>query len=200
VALLHIALQVVAQGVLGPGLEHSGDAPLLATAHAVFGGRGSVMILVATAASTLGLLFADVLTMPRVLHALGSDHLLPPVLGRVHARFHTPHVAVAAYAAVCLSLALSGTFRQLVILASVGTMLMHFVIALAVLKLRRDPKYATAPGFRAPGGPIVPILTVVAIVWLLSTRPPVEHLVLAGVCVLAALPALVQRRSRSATP
>ena len=155
------------------------------------------MILVATAASTLGLLFADVMTMPRVLFALGKDRLLPAVLGRVHPRFHSPHIAIAAYALVCLGLALSGTFRQLVVLSSAGTMLMHFAIALAVFKLRRDPKYATRSGFRAPGGPLVPGLTAVAIVWLFSTLRPVEHLFLAGVCILAALPAIVQRRRRT---
>ena len=198
VALLYIGLQVVAQGVLGPALEHSGDAPLLATAHAMFGRGGGAMILVATAASTLGLLFADIMTMPRVLFALGNDRLMPEVLGRVHPRFHSPHIAIAAYTFVCLGLALSGTFRQLVVLSSAGTMLMHFAIALAVFKLRRDPKYATAAGFRAPGGPLVPGLTAVALVWLFSTLRPVEHLFLAGVCVLAALPAILQRRRRAA--
>ena len=197
VALLYIGLQVVAQGVLGPVLAHSGDAPLLATAHAMFGRAGGVVILVATAASTLGLLFADIMTMPRVLFALGNDGLLPPVLGRVHPRFHTPHIAIAAYSLVCLGLALSGTFRQLVVLSSAGTMLMHFAIALAVVKLRRDPQYAAVQGFRAPGGPLVPVLTAAALVWLFSTLRPVEHLFLAGVCVLAALPALVQRRRRA---
>jgi basic amino acid/polyamine antiporter, APA family len=200
VALLYIGLQVVAQGVLGPVLEHSGDAPLLDTARAMFGRGGGAMILVATAASTLGLLFADVMTMPRVLFALGNDRLMPTVLGRVHPRFRSPHIAIAAYALVCLGLALSGTFRQLVVLSSAGTMLMHFAIALAVFKLRRDPKYATLSGFRAPGGPLVPGLTAVALVWLFSTLRPVEHLFLAGVCVLAALPAIVQRRRRTAAP
>ncbi|MGH7586221.1 MAG: APC family permease [Gemmatimonadales bacterium] len=198
VAILYIGLQVVAQGVLGPVLEHSGDAPLLATAHAMFGRGGGAMILIATAASTLGLLFADVMTMPRVLFALGNDRLMPGVLGRVHPRFHTPHVAIAAYTLVCLGLALSGTFRQLVVLSSAGTMLMHFAIALAVFKLRRHPQYATVQGFRAPGGPLVPGLTAAALVWLFSTLRPVEHLFLAGVCVLAALPALLQRRRRTA--
>ena len=198
VALLYIALQVVAQGVLGPLLEHSGDAPLLATAHAVFGGRGGVMILVATAASTLGLLFADVLTMPRVLYALGTDRLMPPGLGRVHPHFRTPHLAIAAYALICLGLALSGTFRQLVVLSSAGTMLMHFVIALAVLKLRRDPRFAAQPGFSAPGGPLVPVLTALVLLWLFSTLRPLEHLALAAICVIAAIPALLQRRRRAA--
>ena len=193
VALLYIALQVVAQGVLGPLLAHSGDAPLLATAHAIFGGKGGVMILIATAASTLGLLFADVLTMPRVLYALGNDRLMPPVLGRVHPRFLTPHVAIAAYALICLGLALSGTFRQLVVLSSAGTMLMHFVIALAVLKLRRDPRYATLQGFRAPGGLVVPVATALVLLWLFSTLRPLEHLALAAICVIAVIPALLRR-------
>jgi hypothetical protein len=87
---------------------------------------------------------------------------------------------------VCGALAASGTFRQLAILSSAGTLLLDLVIALAVLRLRRLGVQGEAPPFVARGGPIVPVLAAAAIVWLLSTLTRGELLATGGLMVVAA--------------
>jgi APA family basic amino acid/polyamine antiporter len=195
VGLLYLGLQTVGQGVLGDELARSTDAPLVATAQAVFGQAGVSLILFTTAMSVLGILMVDVLSMPRALFALGHARLLPAVLGRVHARFRTPFVAIATYCSAAFLLAATGTFRQLVIFAAGGVLLMHLVTAAAVLRLRRDPRYAERPGFRIPGGALVPLLTVAVIVSLVGTLRGSELAALAALCVAAAIPGLAARRA-----
>jgi amino acid transporter len=53
-----------------------------------------------------------------MLFAFARDGLMPRVLGRVHARTHTPRVAILCYAAVAAVLALTGTFADLAVAAT----------------------------------------------------------------------------------
>ena len=190
VGVLYLGLQTVAQGVLGEGLAQATDAPLVAVGQALFGPAGVTLILFGTVMSVMGILMVDVLAMPRAVYALGLRGLLPRVLGRIHPTYQTPHLAIMAYCGMAFVLAASGTFRQLVLFSAGGTLAMHIVTALAVLRLRRDPAMAARPGFRITGGATVPVLTVVVIVGLLGTLTLAEIGALALLCVLAALPAL----------
>ncbi len=172
VAALYLGLQLVAQGVLGDALATSGDAPLGATARAAFGPVGGTLILVATALSAGGATASETLSTSRVVHALGRDGVLPRALGRVHAVFRTPSVAIVAYASVCETLALSGTFRALATLGASGTLCIYLVCCVGVLRLRargvRVDAHAGSAPFVAPGGPLVPVLASVAIVAILT--------------------------------
>jgi basic amino acid/polyamine antiporter, APA family len=190
VGLLYLGLQTVGQGVLGDGLAQAGDAPLVAIGQALFGSAGAQLVLFATVMSVLGILMVDTLSMPRALYGLGKRGLLPRALSRVHPGWRTPYVAIIAYATVGFFLAASGTFRQLVLFSAGGTLAMHLVTAAAVIKLRRDPAMVARPGFRIPGGVLVPVLTLVLILGLLWTLTLPELGALALLCVLAALPAL----------
>ncbi|HVT33698.1 MAG TPA: amino acid permease [Rhodanobacteraceae bacterium] len=115
-ALLYIAVQVVAQGVLGPALGTS-SAPL-ADAMARVSPFLRALMLAGAAISMLGWISGDILATPRMLFAFARDGLMPRVLGRVHARTHTPHVAILCYAAVAAVLALTGTFADLAVAAT----------------------------------------------------------------------------------
>lgn len=194
VGLLHLGLQTVGQGVLGVGLAQAGEVPLVAIGEALFGSAGAQLIVFATVMSILGVLMVDTLSTPRALYGLGERGLLPRALSRVHPVWRTPHVAIMTYAAVGFLLAASGTFRQLVLFSAGGTLAMHLVTAAAVLKLRRDPVIVARPGFRIPGGALVPLLTLAIIAGLLGTLTPAELGALALLCGVAALPAL--RRGR----
>jgi amino acid transporter len=190
VGLLYLGLQTVGQGVLGDGLARASDAPLVAIGQALFGSAGAQLILFATVMSVLGILMVDTLSMPRALYGLGERGLLPRALSRVHPGWRTPHVAIITYSTVGFLLAASGTFRQLVLFSAGGTLAMHLVTAAAVIKLRRDPAMVARPGFRIPGGVLVPALTLVVIAGLLWTLTIPELGALALLCGLAALPAL----------
>jgi len=83
--------------------------------------------------------------------------MLPAAIGTVHPTYRTPHVAIATYAAASCLLAISGGFRPLAVIASVSLPLVYLAVCLAALKLRVTRDHP--PGaFRAPGGPLVPVL------------------------------------------
>ncbi len=119
VVLLYIAIQVIAQGVLGASLAQStlpladamtGISPIL---------RG--LMLAGAALSMFGWISCDILCSPRILFAFARDGLLPRVLGRLHAHSHAPHIAIICHAGIAMALALSGTFNELAVLSALVT-------------------------------------------------------------------------------
>ncbi|MDB4909478.1 MAG: hypothetical protein JWO39_301 [Gemmatimonadetes bacterium] len=198
VALLYAGLQIVSQGVLGPALAATTDAPLGAVAERALGSPGRALILVAAIVSALGYVSGDMLASPRLLFAFGRDGLLPARLGAVHARFRTPHVAIIAYAAASCAVALSGSFRMLAVLSAVGILLVDLSCCVAVLELRRRNIRAEGEPFRIAGGPIVPLLACAVVVWLFTSARAVEFLAVAGVLVVSS--ALYFLRPRRLSP
>jgi APA family basic amino acid/polyamine antiporter len=197
VALLYAGLQVVSQGVLGPALATTTDAPLGAVAGHALGAPGRTLILIAAMVSTLGYVSGDMLASPRLLFAFARDGLLPARFGDVHARFRTPHVAIIAYAALSCAVALSGSFRELAVLSAVGILLVDLACSAAVLELRRRNVRADGAPFVIPGGAVVPILACAVVVWLLTSARGAEFLAAAGVVTVATLIYLARvRRSR----
>ena len=187
VALLYAGLQVVSQGVLGPALATTTDAPLGAVAERVLGGSGRTLILGAAIVSALGYVSGDMLASPRLLFAFGRDGLLPARLGAIHPRFRTPHIAIIVYAALSCAVALSGSFRVLAVLSAVGILVVDLACCLAVLELRRRDVRAEGVPFRVGGGPVVPLLACAVVIWLLTSARGVEFLAAAGVVVIASL-------------
>jgi amino acid transporter len=118
VTLLYVAIQVVAQGILGPSLATS-TVPL-ADAMARVSPTLRPLILIGAAISMFGFLSGDILGTPRIVFALARDGLLPRALGRVHGRSHAPRVAIGCYAVLAGALALTGTFTELVVLSTLA--------------------------------------------------------------------------------
>jgi APA family basic amino acid/polyamine antiporter len=95
----------------------------------------------------------------RVWFAMSRDGLLPKIFGHVHPRFRTPDIAtwIAGFAVgIPAGLFDIGTLANL---SNIGTLFAFVLVSLGVLILRyRDPNRRRS--FRAPGGPVVPILSV----------------------------------------
>jgi amino acid transporter len=194
VAALYIGLQIVAQGVLGGGLPNA-PAPLVATATVLFGPWGTRLLVATTVLSTAGLLSADLLCSPRNLHALSTRRQLPARLAAVHPRFKTPAVAVTSYAVMCALVAWSGSFRQLVIMSTAGTLVLYLLCCLGLFRLRARNVAASGTPFRAPGGPVVPLAAIAIIIWMLSTLAWTELAATALLVIVSGVGyALLERR------
>ncbi len=168
VVALYIGLQVVAQGVLGAGLPDA-PAPLVAAATTIFGPWGTRLLFATTLLSIAGFMSADVLGSPRNLAALAERRQLPRALAAVHPRFKSPAIAIGVYALLCATVAVSGSFRYLVIAGTSGTLVLYLICCLGLLRLRARRVAAYGPPFRAPGGSLVPLAASAIILWLLST-------------------------------
>ena len=135
VTLLYLGIQIVAQGILGPSLALS-KAPLV-DAMAEISPALRWLMLAGAAMSMVGFLSSDILGTPRVLFAFARDGLLPKSLGRVHARSHAPHVAIACYAAIAIVLALTGTFTELAVLSALTTAPLYILGCAATWRIVR---------------------------------------------------------------
>jgi amino acid transporter len=135
VTLIYIAVQVIAQGILGAQLAHS-NAPL-ADAMAQVSPPLRTVMLAGAAVSMFGWISSDILGSPRMLFAFARDGLLFRPLGLVHPRTRAPYVAVIVYAAVALALALTGTFAELAVLAAMGTATLYAAACAAAWVLAR---------------------------------------------------------------
>jgi basic amino acid/polyamine antiporter, APA family len=195
---LYLAIQFVAQGLLGPALAQAADAPL-SRASEVFLGRGGRSLMTAGAmVSMVGYILGDVLGSPRVLFAFGRDGMLPAALAYVHPRYRTPAVAIVLHAGVACALSLAGSLGKLLLIANVAVLSMYFVCCASAWQLARTRVQGEGAPFVAVGGAAIPVLACAAIAWILSqaTREEfqVEGLVLAAASVLYGVMRLVHRR------
>jgi len=195
--LLYIAIQVVAQGILGAELAANTKAPLAEAARSVLGRGGELLVLLGAAISTLGYVTGDMLAAPRMPYALARDGLLPRPLAAIHERYRTPHVAIIAHAILCALLAVTGTFASLAVLVVLLTLLVYLACCLATIQLqRRDVRADGAVPFKVWGGPIIPILASAIIIWLMSSSTRKEFLSLGAMMLVATVLFFMMRALR----
>jgi len=196
VTVLYIAVQLVAQGILGPALATE-SAPLTAAASRIAVPFG-VLLGVGAAISTFGHQSGMMLATPRVLFAFGRDGVLPRAFAQVHPRFRTPHVAIITQALVCAVLAITSSFGKLAVLATVSALTLYLVCCIAAWILRRrDVRVEGAVPFRVPGGAVVPVLAMAVIMWLLSSATAREFLIVAAVLGAASLLYVISGAART---
>jgi APA family basic amino acid/polyamine antiporter len=101
---------------------------------------------------------------------MSRDHLLPPAFARVSSRFKTPYRTTIATGIAVAILAFLVDLATLAELVNIGTLFAFIVVALGVLVLRRtQPDLERA--YRTPAVPLVPILAVLASLWLMLNLP-----------------------------
>ena len=197
VALLYVAIQLVAQGLLGAALP--GDAtPLASAASVALGPAGRTLILVGSAVSMFGYVSGMTLAVPRMLFAFGRDGFLPGALASVHPRYRTPHVAIVAQTAIVLALALFARFEQLAVAANVTALLVYAACCVAAAELRRRDVRSGGIPFRVPAGAAVPWLALAVIAWILSGLRAEEWRAAAIVVAAAVVVYLATARTRRA--
>jgi amino acid transporter len=185
--LIYLMLQLVAHAVLGPALASFADAPLAEVASRVLGPVGRTLVLVGGGISMLGFLSGDALGTPRSLYAFAREGLLPAPVARLHPRFRTPWVAIIVHATIAWALASIGSFGVLVLLANVALLFSYLLCCLAAIELQRRHVQTGGSPFVPPGGPLVPALACVVVLWLLSHASAQEFAVTAGAALVAGL-------------
>src|SRR5260370_21146111 len=170
---LYIALQLVAQGILGSALAapETAKAPLAAAAVQFAGRTGSTLILIAMIVSTFGFMTATMLSTPRTLFALAVDGYLPRSLASVHRACHTPHVAIAIQGVIVCAIAITGTYVKLAILADVAILLAYLACCLGAWLRRRLGARAARHPFPTTAPALVPLWASRLIVSCLAGAP-----------------------------
>jgi basic amino acid/polyamine antiporter, APA family len=144
--------------------------PLAALATVLIGGGGATFIGIAVMVSTYGNVSAHILSGPRLIYSLAAHREFPAVLGKVHSRFNTPHVAIALFGAFVWLLALTGTFRWILALTAASLMIVYGSTCATLVPLRRRRPNARA--FRLPFGRA---FAMTGVVFALALVTRVEH-------------------------
>lgn len=169
---IYVALQLIASLLLGPALATSSTP--LADAAGTLWGPATGLLLVTAAVSMLGFLQGNLLCTPRGLFALARDGFLPRTLATVSPGFRTPAVAIVLNGIVSCALALAGDFEALILLSSGAVCIVYLLVAIAAWRLQRNGVRGDGEPFRLPGGFLIPLLAIGAMVWVLSTLQPRE--------------------------
>lgn len=112
----------------------------------------------------------------RILFAIGRDGMLPKFFQTVNPRTRTPVGNTVVVAVVVALLAGLLPINFLAEMTSIGTLVAFLVVSVGVIILRR-----TAPdlsrGFRVPGYPVTPILSILGCIWIIIDLRPITILV-----------------------
>ena len=128
------------------------------------------LVGVGTIAGLASVVLVMLLAQPRIFLAMSKDGLLPPMFGRVHSRFRTPHVATIITGTVAGLVAGAFPIDILGELVSIGTLLAFVIVSGGVLVLRYRQPNLHRP-FRTPLVPLVPILGILICGYMMSGLP-----------------------------
>ncbi len=182
-SLLYMMISVVAVRVVAPSELASSTAPLLEVVKkgAAWFPVGIFTAIALFAVSNTSLL--NFITGSRLIYGMASQGLLPAVLGKIHPKRRTPHVAIMLVFLVTLILALSGSLTFLA--GTTSTLILIVFIAvnssLVFVKMRREQG---RPRFSVPMLiPVMGVLTSLGLIFFVPRR----SMVATGVILLFGL-------------
>ena len=131
----------------------------------LIGTAGVVFVGVTVMLSTFGTLNGTLLTSPRIFFAMADDGLFFRKVAAVHPRYQTPYVAITMTAALGVIFVLFRTFEQLADTFVTAIVPFYALAVASVFTLRKRADWS--PPFRTPLYPIVPLLFVLATIFIL---------------------------------
>ncbi|TAM72184.1 amino acid permease [Mycobacterium sp.] len=135
--------------------------------------------------------------LTRILFAMGRDGLLPARFATVNARTMTPVNNTVIVATAASILAAFIPLQRLADMVSIGTLTAFVVVSVGVIVLRvREPDLPR--GFKVPGYPVTPILSVAACGYILASLHWSTWIALSGWVSLALVFYFVWGRHHSA--
>jgi basic amino acid/polyamine antiporter, APA family len=191
ITLLYLALQVSAQGILGSALGQS-STPLADAAGSAFGPWARTLLLAGAAISMFGYLGGMTLAGPRIVFALARDGYLPRRLAAVHPAHRTPQAAIVVQTLLAFTLAVTGTFERLAVLANAAALALYLGCAVAAWRLRAHGPAEAGHGARLVMT-VAPFFAVPVILWLLTGLTQTEWLGFGGSMAAATLVYLLVR-------
>lgn len=150
--------------------ELDAEAPLAAAFTAVDLDFVANVIAIGALAGLTSVMLILLLGQSRVLFAMSRDHLLPPELAKVHPNYGTPYRITIGTGVVVAIMAGFIPLEALAELVNIGTLFAFVVVSVGVIILRRT-RPDLRRSFRCPGVPVLPILSVLACLYLMLNLP-----------------------------
>jgi APA family basic amino acid/polyamine antiporter len=168
VTSLYILVAAVAIGAQPLGDFEGQEAGLAAILEKVTGASWPATVLAAGAViSIFSVTLVVIYGQTRILFAMGRDGMVPPLFHKLNPRTLTPVPATIIVAVLISLLAGLLPIDFLAEMTSIGTLVAFLIVSIGVMVLRR-----TAPdlprGFKVPGYPVTPILSIAGCIWIIQ--------------------------------
>lgn len=163
VAALYMLIQLVTQAAV-PNLSES-NTPLLDASSSLFGNTGAVILMIGVATSVIANLIGSMFSATRITYALALEKSLPKWFGEVHVKYLTPANSVVFFGIAAFTLAAFGSFTFLAAMTVLSRLFLYIMSCAAIPVLR--PRFKDKSPFILRGGYLVPILGILACLWLM---------------------------------
>jgi APA family basic amino acid/polyamine antiporter len=171
--VLYIAMTAVLTGMV-PYQQIQMNAPVSAAFRQVGLPWAQLLIAGGALVGITSVLLVILMSLPRILLAIGRDGLLPTgFFTGLHPRTGTPWRSILATGVVIALLSSLAPLQDLTFFVVLSTLCGFIVVAAAVLVLRRTAPDAARP-FRVPLGPVLPLVSIAVCLLLAVALPPVN--------------------------
>jgi APA family basic amino acid/polyamine antiporter len=160
IIVCYVMVIFVTTGVLEAGAIRNSLTPISDGAGAFMGQWGRIGMSIVAILGFCSAANAGIMAASRYPLALSRDGLLPEVVGRIHAKFRTPHVSVLVTGAI-IFFAIFLEMKLLVKAASSVIILSYMFACVANIILREGRLQNYQPQFHAPLYPWVQIMGIV---------------------------------------
>jgi len=149
-------------------------AMIEAAEHFMMGKLGRIIFLIGGLFSTMSALNATIYSSSRVSFAMGRDHNLPGIFGKIHVEKRTPFMAVFISGVLIILMAVTLPIEDIASATDAMFLLLFIFVNMAVINLRKN-RPDLDRGFRVPLFPFIPILAtflnLILAVFLFFYRP-----------------------------
>ncbi|MFQ6618058.1 MAG: amino acid permease [Fidelibacterota bacterium] len=126
---------------------------------------GDILILIGGLFSTLSALNATIYSSSRVAFAMGRDHNLPDLFGKISLKTKTPHNSIVISVALIILMAIALPIEDVASSADIMFLLLFLAVNMALINLRRN-RPDLKRGFKVPFYPFIPITAIVSQLFL----------------------------------
>jgi APA family basic amino acid/polyamine antiporter len=188
VTIVYILITMVFLYLVPPERIDSREAFAALAGEALFGREGGVVFTLIVIVTVLGSLAALLMAMPRVYFAMARDGLFFQAMAALHPRYQTPARAITIQAVLGTTLALIGTFDEILAYFIIPTVLFVILTVAAVFVLPRNRTGATGAGALVvawyPVPPLLFLISTSLVLALMIIGKPRESLIGLGVVLL----------------
>ena len=198
VTSIHVLVSVAALGAQ-PWQDFKGEEAVLAVIldHITGNIAGSTIVAAGAVISIFSVTLVTLYGQTRILFTMGRDGLLPATFAKVNPRTRTPvqNTMIVAFAVAVLAALVP--LSRLAEIVSIGTLTAFIVVSAGVIVLRiQDPDLPR--GFKVPGYPVTPVLSMAACAYILYSLHWYTWIAFSGWVAVALIFYLVWGRRHSA--
>ena len=175
--ILYIGVAVVLTGIVKWSKLVDDAAPVVNTLRHIYDAHPNttlhwthLAVLIGAMLGMISSILVFQIGQARVWFAMSRDRLLPTTFSKVHPRFRTPVVSTwvaGIVVGIPAGLLDIGTLADL---SNIGTLFAFVLVSAGVLILRyKEPDRRR--GFRCPGGPVFPVLSIIFCILLMAGLP-----------------------------